>query len=336
MELVLSEFGARLGKSGERLVVKRQDKQPVEFPARDVRNILITGQGISVSSDAVRLAAEHGADLTFLSMSGEPFAKVIPIESFGKARLRRQQLLAATDSRGVALCQSFLRAKLKNQISNLRYFAKSRKESAGAICESLHVRADAITPLLIEIESWEGTDCESSRLPLMNREARAAQEYWAGVAAFLPESAAFPGRVRRGATDPVNICLNYGYGILYSRLWKVVLDAGLDPYAGFLHADQDNRPTLVFDFIEEFRQFAVDRPVFGMFTKRWVPGLEAGGSLTQEARAALAARILEQLVSRTQWQGRAVRLCDVMTAAAYEVVAVIEERGRHVPFVAEW
>lgn len=336
MELVLSEFGARLGKSGERLVVKRQEKPPVEFPARDVRNILITGQGISVSSDAVRLATEHGVDLTFMSISGEPFAKMIPVESFGKARRRREQLLSAGDERGVRLCKAFLRGKLKNQAGNLRYFGKSRKHTNESVYERLCSHADAIGKVLAEVEALEGGDCDSVRLACMNREARAAREYWAGVSAMLPEAAAFPGRIRQGASDPVNVCLNYGYGILYGRLWKVVLEAGLDPYAGFLHADRDNRPALVFDFIEEFRQFAVDRPLFGMFTKRWMPALDAEGMLTQESRASLAARVLEQIASRTAWQGRQVRLEEIMTAAAYEVAAVIEERGNHEPFVAEW
>jgi CRISPR-associated protein Cas1 len=34
--------------------------------------------------------------------------------------------------------------------------------------------------------------------------------------------------------------------------------AGLDPYFGFLHADEDGRPGLALDFMEEFRPYIVD------------------------------------------------------------------------------
>ena len=144
MELVLNSFGSFLGKKGERLVVKRRDQDPVEIPAEHVSDILVTTQGASLSSDAIRLAMAHQVNITFLSPSGEPYAKVVPPDSFKRAALRRQQLLAADDERGVALVKAFLRGKLRNQASTLRYFAKSRKDAAPDLYGDLHDRARRI------------------------------------------------------------------------------------------------------------------------------------------------------------------------------------------------
>ena len=58
---------------------------------------------------------------------------------------------------------------------------------------------------------------------------------------------------RRGTTDLVNSLLNYGYGILYSRLTNVLVRAGLNVYIGFLHKPQKGKAGLLYDFIEEFR-----------------------------------------------------------------------------------
>src|SRR5204862_398077 len=75
------------------------------------------------------------------------------------------------------------------------------------------------------------------------------------------------GREGRGATDPLNAALNYGYGILYAQVERALLLAGLDPYAGFLHADRPGKPSLVLDLIEEFRQAVVDRTLIGQVNR---------------------------------------------------------------------
>ena len=53
----------------------------------------------------------------------------------------------------------------------------------------------------------------------------------------------------------------YSYAILASEVLKSLHMSGLDPYAGFLHADLYGRTSLVFDVMEEFRQQIVDKSV---------------------------------------------------------------------------
>jgi len=66
---------------------------------------------------------------------------------------------------------------------------------------------------------------------------------------------------------PVNAMINYAYGVLYSKVERGCIIAGLDPYVGFLHTDRYNKKSLVFDLIEPFRIFA-DRVVLKLFTGR--------------------------------------------------------------------
>lgn len=64
-----------------------------------------------------------------------------------------------------------------------------------------------------------------------------------------------------------NSLLNYGYAILYARVWKNILAAKLNPSIGVLHAKQDGKPTLVFDVVELFRAQMVDRVVISLIQK---------------------------------------------------------------------
>jgi CRISPR-associated protein Cas1 len=95
----------------------------------------------------------------------------------------------------------------------------------------------------------------------------------------------------RPAQDAFNAFLNYAYGILYSKVEKVLIVAGLDPYVGFLHRDDYNQLSMVFDFIEPYRAYA-DEVVFRLFSgkkvnKAHTDTLANGLSLNAEGKALL-------------------------------------------------
>jgi CRISPR-associated protein Cas1 len=125
-------------------------------------------------------------------------------------------------------------------------------------------------------------------------EARAAAYYWGAVAALFPPSWDFPGRRHRGATDPVNMLLNYGYAILFTRVWRAVERHGLHPYVGFLHTSRHQQPGLVLDAMEQFRQPVVDRSVIGLLGRGVRIGIKQDGSLTLRTR-----RRVQDAIERT-------------------------------------
>lgn len=336
MELVLTEYGVKLGKRGECLVVKRRDKPDIEVVAEDVVSVTIAGRGIGVSSDAVELLMHGGGNMTFLKPSGEPYAEVVSPLANGRTQLRRAQLRASDDHRGLLIAQCLLRGKLRNQSANLRYFAKSRKRAAPDVYAEMRARAGRIDDITDTLNETGQGSIGESRTALLNREGRAAYAYWQGLAQVFPEDAAFPGRVRKGASDPVNACLNYGYGILYPRVWGALTLVGLDPYAGFLHADRPNEPALAFDGIELFRAWLVDRPVVALFTKQWRPECDDTRALTPETRRRLAERILERLEERVEYEGRQVKAGDVIVAQMRKLARAVEDGEGWDPYVADW
>jgi CRISPR-associated protein Cas1 len=60
---------------------------------------------------------------------------------------------------------------------------------------------------------------------------------------------------QNNATDPVNLCLNYAYGVLEGICRKAINSVGLEPSIGFLHesSDYQTKQSLVYDVQEPFR-----------------------------------------------------------------------------------
>jgi CRISPR-associated protein Cas1 len=281
--LTLTDFGLHVGKHSERLIVKKGKETVSEHPLINLEQVVVAGRGISVSSDAIAECVERGIPMTFVDFSGKPYAKIVSPALTATVKTRREQLLAYYDERGVEIVRRFAVGKIRNQINLLRYFGKYRKETQPEVFEQLQGVVGKMTELVKELR-MSNIQCPMSneqdpttqligdspidvlRERFMNVEGRAAALYWQGVKAILPDGL-FKGREHRGATDVVNALLNYGYGILYSQVWTALTLAGLEPFGGFLHVDRPGKPSLVLDFIEEFRQPIVDRIVFALLNK---------------------------------------------------------------------
>ena len=75
----------------------------------------------------------------------------------------------------------------------------------------------------------------------------------------MPETFCFKGRSvgswQYNAVDPVNLALNYSYGVLEAEVRKAVNIVGLEASVGFLHdfSDQQTKQSLVYDLQEPFR-----------------------------------------------------------------------------------
>ncbi|MGH9764195.1 MAG: CRISPR-associated endonuclease Cas1, partial [Blastocatellia bacterium] len=325
MDVVVTEFGVSLGKKSERLIVRRNGSVLEEHPLFDVSHVIISSNGVSLSSDLVRECAQAGIPISFLSRSGKPLARLSSPEMAGTVETRRLQMTAYFDIRGVSFALAITRAKIANQSATLKYFGKSRKEAHPELHSLLHQAAKRVSQiagqldlesLLPDEESPERVDF--IRASVLSIEGRAGRAYWEALRQIIPPELGFLSREHQGATDLTNSLLNYGYGILYQQVWGAIVLAGLDPFAGFLHVDRPGKPSLVLDMVEEFRQTVVDRTVFGLLTKGVVYKMTEEGRLADEARQEFARRILDRLDSPVRFEGKRERLR-----------AVIQKQARH-------
>ncbi len=129
---------------------------------------------------------------------------------------------------------------------------------------------------------------------LRGLEGTAGRLYFETLSYVLPRDYQFNGRSSRPAQDAFNAFLNYAYGMLYGKVEKTLMLAGLDPYLGFLHRDDYNQLSMVYDFIEPYRGFA-DEVVFRLCSAKKVnkahvsevSGSKNGYSLNAEGKELL-------------------------------------------------
>jgi len=237
----------------------------------------------------------------------------------------------------VELAVAFARGKITNQANFLRYAAKYREEAAPEVGRLLHQEVKQVQAALEDLHHLRGDTVEEIRGQVLAIEGRAAQRYWDALRAVIPESYNWPGRVTRGARDPVNAALNYGYGILYGQVERALILAGLDPYGGFIHADRPGKPSLVFDLIEEFRAVVVDRTVVGMATKGMKLEMNDEGRLVEEARRSVAEKVLERLEAAERYEKKRQPLRVILQSQARHLATFVRgDRAAYEPFIARW
>ncbi len=105
------------------------------------------------------------------------------------------------------------------------------------------------------------------------REAQAAQLYWPEFFKALDSPVDF--REKQGATDPINIALNYGYAVLRAIVARSLAGAGLCLNFGVGHCRKDNPFNLADDFIEPFR-FLADLAVYQIFWDKQPDNFDKG------------------------------------------------------------
>ena len=331
-QLLVSGFGLFLGKKSERVIVKKGKAVCAQVPFLRLQEVVVGSSGVSFSSDLVENLCARGIRLAFLNSSGKPYALVTSPMLTATVETRRAQLEAYGTRRGADLCRWIVAGKLRNQEKLLRYFAKSRE---GESRQSLEHAASAFRKLRQAALAVEGACTDAVRPALMGFEGTAGRMYWREVGRLLPDELGFEGRQHQGPGDAVNAALNYGYGILYSHVWGAVMNAGLEPFAGFLHVDRSGKPSLVLDLVEEFRQPVVDRAILTWLNK--------GGRLTvikglldSASREAVASRVLLRLIATETHRGKRHQVRSIVQMQARLAASAVRGLRDYRPFTFKW
>ena len=296
---------------------KKPKKSPdeIELPLFRVGEIVISSPGVSLSADLIEACCERGIRVSFLTRSGKPYAMLSSPMLTATVITRREQLAAYNDSRGVELAKAIVRGKLGNQASLLKYFGKYLKESNPPAFHDLSALVKSLSKGRADTARISEPNIDAAREALLSIEGLAGRTYWKGVRLLIPENLGFESREHRGAPDPVNSALNYGYGILYTQVWGAIMNAGLEPFAGFLHVDRPGKPSLVLDMVEEFRQPVVDRAVIAAIGRGTAMETREG-MLTDDTRRAIASAVLERIESEVNFRGRRHKLKSVIQIQA--------------------
>jgi CRISPR-associated protein Cas1 len=257
MQLYIDSYGAYLGVKHGRFYVRTASRSTQLIAVRLVNAIFLT-QSTSISTNAMLLAIAHDIPIILVDSINHPVGQVWSGQFGSICTIRKQQSLFCQQQAGLEWIRQCLCQKIANQLLLLEQlqaavatsdFADERQKAI-AIAQKMKQNIAEYsfdTPLLehssiiASFRGWEGI---------------ASRHYFRAISAALPADFAFPFRSRRPALDPFNALLNYLYGILYAMVELALMKAGIDPYMGIMHADEYNKPTMVYDFIEPYRYWA--------------------------------------------------------------------------------
>lgn len=337
-ELIISSPGVFLGKTGERIVLREKRKNIAEYPFSRIKNITVNTAGVSLSSDIIFRCSRSKIPITFYTLRGMPYATLqSPLHSMGSVSVL--QIRTYETEKSLVFIKKVLTGKAKNQINLMKFYLRSRKktqpEFTRITTENILGMKDLLKQML-QLEHGEVFSVVRDRI--FSFEGRISALYWECMRLLVAPELGFEKRNRFQAPDLVNNMLNYGYGILYQRVWLAILNTGMNPHISFLHAFQPNKPTLVYDLVEEYRQPLVDRPVFSLLT-RGKKGSDLKldqqtGMLSKETREKVVKAVLKRFSDLISFRGEKVKYEDVIPLQARKVVAFLEEKDSYLPFIA--
>ncbi len=327
--LVVDRPGSFVGKTSRRVVVRERGRRTRELPLFRLRNIIIESNGVGVSSDLVRFCSGQGVTISFQDERGRPCAFLVGADRAAYP-LTIAQLETQKSERGNCLARAFIEGKVTNQMNLLRYYAKYRGRAESEFRQEIPGAVEKLAGLLEQLAGLESDERFGGQLFAL--EGQAGGIYWGLVKALLASDACFERREKKGATDLVNSLLNYGYGILYSLMHRLLVLAGLNPCVGFIHRGPADRSNLLFDVVEEFRQPVVDRAVIRLLRKKARLGMD-GVLLDQRTKHRLVTAVMDNLGSPVYYRGGRSSLRNAMEGQVQRLVGFIKGREQYRPFI---
>lgn len=216
--------------------------RPRRFP---YSSIIIDGHSGYVSLQAFHWLSKNKVPVFILNYDGSLISSILPPMPV-KADLRVAQIDSYRDpQKRFMIAHAIVEAKIQRNLDVLNWLGerydvarKIREAKKEALCLP---KAKAINDLRVV-------------------EARVAQKYWEAFQSVIPETFCFQSRLIRSrrpnnASDPVNLILNYSYGVLEGEARRAINSVGLEPSIGWLHefTGAQTRESCVYDLIELFR-----------------------------------------------------------------------------------
>ena len=323
MDVYINTDGAKITKEGETFYIQTKDSSRNLSPQK-IKTIAICARS-SITSDAIELAVKNNVDIVLMDSYGMPYGRFWHAKFGSTSKIRRNQLNLFSKRQGFDMARGWVVEKIETQISHLKKLSYKRKS-----LENYFERK--IIDLNYYKEKIQGetySDGMENINVIMGYEGNAAKVYYGVIAYIIPDEFKFEGRSTRPAKDPYNAFLNYAFGILYSKVEKSCVIAGLDPYIGIFHSDNYGKKSLVFDIIEKYRYFCWET-VFNIFSRKLVNNSHFSSDtnsilLSKEGKNLIVTSLIEKPRKKVNYNGRYIENIAVIQYECHQIANVLLE-----------
>ncbi len=197
------------------------DESENRLPIDDIRAIIIATHQVSFSNSCLAKLLEKDVVVLHCNNSYKPMGWTVGFDRVVRTKAFYNQISQNSEFEN-KLWKHILKAKVLNQANNLKLIGQNNENLMRLI-----------------------------NRPLIN-EANIAKQYWNVYFSSLGNE---QKREHKNAESFENICLNYGYAVFQSLLYRSILIHGLLPNLGIHHEEKYNSIPLVYDLVEPFRAF---------------------------------------------------------------------------------
>ena len=268
MQLYINSYGTYVHVKDQMFEIrkKKEDKtwDKHHFSAKKIKTIVLT-EGTALSTAAVKLAVTNNIDIVFTDYFGNPIGRVWHSKLGSTTLIRKEQLKASLNKDGLAAIKEWITTKIDNEINYIKQLKKHRQQHA----DFLNNKIEKMQAINVSISQLEAQNIQEVAETMRGLEGTSGRLFYETLNYVIPKQYKFNGRSSRPAKNQFNAFLNYAFGILYSKIEKALIIAGLDPYVGYMHRDDYNLMSFVFDFIEPYRIYPIEI-VFKLFSSKKV------------------------------------------------------------------
>jgi len=238
--LYCSEQNGKLSLDNDRFIVSKNDVLLFSIPCMKITQIIIIGN-VLLTSQVNNYCLENKIPVIFLGIGGNYKGRMTSDNYADMKNIKAQFDFIADEKNKLRIAKAFVAGKIRNT-------AKFAKDFFCLDPNELHQYS---------IDLYKAKNIDAVR----GYEGISASFYFREVKNTF-EHLGFSKRVKKPPTDMVNSLLSFGYTILYSNVISILQLNSLNPYIGILHEESANHAALASDLLEEFRVFAIDKPVF--------------------------------------------------------------------------
>lgn len=258
----VTEHGARVGRSGDTLIVTKTDGEKVAFPVNDVGDVVLQGNA-QITTQAVHLCAYNEIGVHWVTSGGRYLTSISQGASLVQRKIRQYEALR-DPGLTFRLARRLAKARIESQMRFILRASRGKDRDANGI-------NGYIADVRIALRGLEGAEGIDS---VRGFEGMAGKAYFAVLPKMLVDGLDqrlyFSGRNRRPPQDCLNALLSFGYSLLYRDVMTAIITVGLEPAFGFFHKPRSAAHPLALDLMELFRVPLWDMAVIAAINrKQW-------------------------------------------------------------------
>lgn len=285
------------------------------FPIEEIKELYCFND-ITISTQVIKLLNKYKVNIHFFDHY-ENYVASVENKNDEENITITEKLLLLKKENGLEIGKEIVKGILQNQISLLyHYYRHGEKDVKKNI--------DNIKEIMKKI------NVTSNEKQLLLTEAKAWQELYDALPKLIKQKDfSFEKRVKQKNLDEVNSMISFINSLLYAKVRKEFFKTKINPKVSFLHANTENRNSLVLDIADIFKPLLTYKVMLKLINKKSIKknihfeNSKKGTILNEEGRKIIIAAF-EEKINETVYMEKLKRKVSYETLFKIEAYKIIK------------